>query len=46
MTSMGKRGSQRLPQSTAIAATCPSVDERSALPLQLEELLTCADSLP
>jgi hypothetical protein len=46
MTSMGKRGSQRLGHRAAIAAMCPSATRRNTASTWCEVLLNCADSLP
>ena len=46
MTSMWKRGSQRLSRYAAIAAPCPSFDRHNPLSIWRQTLLNCADSPP
>jgi hypothetical protein len=46
MTSMWKRGSQRLSQHPAIVAECPSLDRHNAVSIQRVTPLNGADSLP
>lgn len=46
MTSMWKRGSQRLRQRAAIIALCPSSDRPKPVSQRHEMLLNCADSPP